>query len=119
MVFCGPSTAVVALGFASGNNGGLGSTKHTVSLGLSKEVIIVLVFQSRRFDSHRPDWISPFSSANDLRQENYNFRKPAKSTKFLKNTQSASPPICHLLIFYAKNSFVQRQVAMLSAKDLE
>jgi hypothetical protein len=36
VVFCGPSTAVVALGFASGNNGGLGSTKHTVSLGLSK-----------------------------------------------------------------------------------
>jgi hypothetical protein len=66
-----------------------------------------------------PGWISPFSPAKDLHQENYNFRKPAKSTKFLKHTHSARPPICRLLIFYAKNSFVLRQVAMLFAKDLE
>jgi hypothetical protein len=35
-VFCGPSTVDVFLDFASGNIDGLGSTKHTVSLGLSK-----------------------------------------------------------------------------------
>jgi hypothetical protein len=33
-MFSGPSTAVVALGFASDNNGDLESTKHTVSLPL-------------------------------------------------------------------------------------
>ena len=33
-VFCRHSTAVVSLGFASANNAGVGSTKHTVSLAL-------------------------------------------------------------------------------------
>jgi hypothetical protein len=35
-VFCGPSTAV----------GGLGSTKHTVSLGLSKYIVIIIHLMS-------------------------------------------------------------------------
>ena len=34
-MFCGPSTVDVSLGFALGNIDSLGSTKHTVSLGLS------------------------------------------------------------------------------------
>ena len=35
-MFCGPSIVDVSLGFASGNIDSLGSTKHTVSLGLSQ-----------------------------------------------------------------------------------
>ena len=35
-MFCGPSTADVSLGFASGNIDNLGSKKHAVSLGLSQ-----------------------------------------------------------------------------------
>ena len=58
-----------------------------------------------------PDCISPFSPAKGLRQENYNFRKPAKSTQFLKHTQSANllhfnfftpkTPLCHAKWLYA------------------
>jgi hypothetical protein len=64
------------------------------------QVILTHKFPTSSFilEQH-PDWISPFSPAKDLRQENYNFRKPAKSTQFLKHTQSASPPICCILIF--------------------
>ena len=35
-MFCRPSTVDVLLGFALGNIDSLGSTKHTVSLGLSQ-----------------------------------------------------------------------------------
>ena len=40
-MFCGLSTVDVSLDFASGDIDSLGSTKHTVSLGLSQQVLII------------------------------------------------------------------------------
>jgi hypothetical protein len=42
-VFCCAATVVVVLGFTSGNNDGLGATKHAVSIGLGKKMTIKVV----------------------------------------------------------------------------